>query len=130
MEIRSVHAADEPAVERFVARIPEGDRTFFKEDVNGTDVVAFWQRRGGVTTIAVDEGEVIGYGAVIPLQGWSSHVGEVRVIVDPGDARPRRRAGTRPGSDPLVARTRAHEARRRGDGRPGGDDRDVPRSRL
>ena len=84
MEIRSVHAADEPAVERFVARIPEGDRTFFKEDVNGTDVVAFWQRRGGVTTIAVDEGEVIGYGAVIPLQGWSSHVGEVRVIVDPG----------------------------------------------
>ena len=83
MEIRSVNAADEPAVERFVTRIPEGDRTFFKEDVNGTDVVAFWHRRGGVTTIAVDEGEVIGYGAVIPLQGWSSHVGEVRVIVDP-----------------------------------------------
>ena len=35
MEIRNVEAADEPAVERFVARIPEGDRTFFKEDVNG-----------------------------------------------------------------------------------------------
>ena len=45
MEIRNVTAADEPAVERFVARIPEGDRTFFKEDVNGTDVVAFWRRR-------------------------------------------------------------------------------------
>ena len=83
MEIRSVTEADEPAVERFVTRIPEGDRTFFKEDVNGTDVVAFWRRRGGRTTIATDEGEVVGYGAVIPLQGWSSHVGEVRVIVDP-----------------------------------------------
>ena len=47
MEIRSVTEADEPTVERFVARIPEGDRTFFKEDVNGTDVVAFWRRRGG-----------------------------------------------------------------------------------
>jgi L-amino acid N-acyltransferase YncA len=83
MEIRSVTEADEPAVEQFVARIPEGDRTFFKEDVNGTDVVAFWRRRGGRTTIAIEEGGVVGYGAVIPLQGWSSHVGEVRVIVDP-----------------------------------------------
>jgi L-amino acid N-acyltransferase YncA len=83
MEIRRVHADDETAVERFVSRIPEGDRTFFKEDVDGTDVVEFWQRRGGVTTIALEEGEVVGYGAVIPLQGWSSHVGEVRVIVDP-----------------------------------------------
>ena len=83
MEIRNVEAADEPAVERFVARIPEGDRTFFKEDVNGTNVVAFWQRRGGITTVAIEDGEVVGYGAVIPLQGWSSHVGEVRVIVDP-----------------------------------------------
>ena len=26
---------------------------------------------------------MIGYVAVVPLQGWSSHVGEVRVIVDP-----------------------------------------------
>lgn len=83
MEIRNVEAADEPAVERFVARIPEGDRTFFKEDVNGTNVVAFWRRRGGITTVAIEDGEVVGYGAVIPLQGWSSHVGEVRVIVDP-----------------------------------------------
>src|SRR3954467_9200147 len=83
MELRRVEATDEPAVERFVARIPEGDRTFFKEDVTGQDVVSFWQRRGGRTTIAVEDGEVVGYGAVIPLQGWSSHVGEVRVIVDP-----------------------------------------------
>lgn len=83
MEIRKVHAADEPAVDRFLGRIPEGDRTFFKEDVTGPDVVSFWTRRGGLTTVAIVDGEVVGYGAVIPLQGWSSHVGEVRVIVDP-----------------------------------------------
>ena len=87
MEIRSVRAEDEEAVKRFLARIPEGDRTFFKEDVTDPDVVAFWWRRGGITTVAVDGGEVVGYGAVIPLQGWSSHVGEVRVIVDPGQRR-------------------------------------------
>jgi L-amino acid N-acyltransferase YncA len=83
MEIRKVRADDEPAVERFVSRIPQGDRTFFKEDVTGPDVVGFWTRRGGLTTVAVENGEILGYGAVIPLQGWSSHVGEVRVIVDP-----------------------------------------------
>ena len=33
--------------------------------------------------------------AVVPLQGWSSHVGEVRVIVDPGFARPRDRSSAR-----------------------------------
>jgi ribosomal protein S18 acetylase RimI-like enzyme len=31
----------------------------------------------------VEDGEVVGYVAVVPLHGWSSHVGEVRVIVDP-----------------------------------------------
>jgi len=83
MEIRKVRADDEPAVERFVSRIPRGDRTFFKEDVTDPDVVGFWTRRGGITAVAVENGEILGYGAVIPLQGWSSHVGEVRVIVDP-----------------------------------------------
>ena len=55
--------------------------------MTGPDVVAFWLRRGGITAVAVEEAEVVGYGAVIPLQGWSSHVGEVRVIVDPGHRR-------------------------------------------
>ena len=36
-----------------------------------------------VQLVAVEGGEVIGYVAVVPLHGWSSHVGEVRVIVDP-----------------------------------------------
>jgi ribosomal protein S18 acetylase RimI-like enzyme len=87
MEIRTVRADDEPAVERFLSRIPAGDRTFFKEDVSGPGVIAFWTRRGGVTSLACEDGEVLGYGAVIPLQGWSSHVGEVRVIIDPDHRR-------------------------------------------
>jgi ribosomal protein S18 acetylase RimI-like enzyme len=83
VDIRRVRESDEPAVERFLGRIPEGDRTFFKEDVTDPDVVGFWTRRGGITSVAVADGEVVGYGAVIPLHGWSSHVGEVRVIVEP-----------------------------------------------
>ena len=34
--------------------------------------------------------------AVMPLHGWSSHVGEVRLVVDPDAPRPRRRARARP----------------------------------
>ena len=83
MEIRDLRATDRDAVERFVARVPEGDRTFFKEDVDAPGVVDAWTRPGTARVVAVEDGEVIGYVAVVPLHGWSSHVGEVRVIVDP-----------------------------------------------
>ena len=83
MEIRRIEPRDHDGVERFVARVPEGDRTFFKEDVEGPDVVAAWTLLGAARSIAVEGETVVGYAAVIPLLGWSSHVGEVRVIVDP-----------------------------------------------
>ena len=83
MEIRRLEARDHDAVGRFVARIPEGDRTFFKEEVDDPDVVAAWTGLGATRSVAVEDGQVVGYVALIPLAGWSSHVGEVRVIVDP-----------------------------------------------
>ena len=83
MEIRRLEAQDQDAVEHFLAHIPEGDRTFFKEDVSDPEVVAGWARIGAARSLAVDDGGVLGYVAVIPLQCWSSHVGEVRVVVDP-----------------------------------------------
>ena len=84
MDIRRLEAQDHAALELFLAQIPEGDRTFFKEDVSDPEVVAAWSRRGATRSLALDDGAVLGYLAVIPLQGWSSHVGEVRVIVEPG----------------------------------------------
>ena len=83
MELRDLQTTDRDAVERFVARVPEEDRTFFKEDVEAPGVVDAWTRPGTARAVAVEDGEVIGYVAVVPLHGWSSHVGEVRVIVDP-----------------------------------------------
>jgi L-amino acid N-acyltransferase YncA len=83
MEIRQLEERDEAAVERFIARIPEGDRTFFKEDVSDPEVVHAWVRPGAARALALDDWAVIGSAAVVPLHGWSSHVGEVRVIVDP-----------------------------------------------
>jgi L-amino acid N-acyltransferase YncA len=83
MVIRALDESDRGAIEAFVERIPEGDRTFFKENVDDPDVRAGWARPGGSRSVAVEGDAVLGYVAVVPLQGWSDHVGEVRVIVDP-----------------------------------------------
>jgi ribosomal protein S18 acetylase RimI-like enzyme len=83
MEIRPLEAHDEPAVDEFLDRIPEGDRTFFKEDVSDPVVRAAWFRPGTARLLAVEGDTVVGYVAVVPLTSWSSHVGELRVVVDP-----------------------------------------------
>src|SRR5215218_3800350 len=83
MQIKQLEPADREALERFLVRVPEGDRTFFKEDVEAPEVVDAWTRPGPARALAVEDGDVVGYVAVVPLHGWSSHVGEVRVIVDP-----------------------------------------------
>ena len=88
MQIRQLEQRDREDVKRFVTRVPEGDRTFFKENVDDPEVLEAWVRPGSDRAIAIDDERVVGYVAVVPLQGWSSHVGEVRVIVDP-DARGR-----------------------------------------
>lgn len=83
MDIRALEPGDREALERFIGRVPEADRTFFKEDVEAPEVIEAWTHPGPARAVAVADGEVVGYVAVVPLHGWSSHVGEVRVIVDP-----------------------------------------------
>jgi len=83
MDIRPIEPGDEAALVRFFERIPDSDRTFLKEDVADPEVVAAWASPGAARSIAVDDGEVLGSVAVVPLHGWSSHVGEIRLVVDP-----------------------------------------------
>jgi ribosomal protein S18 acetylase RimI-like enzyme len=84
MEIRPIEPGDGPALSRFFERIPESDRTFLKEDVGEPRVLEHWVKPDAARTIAIDDAEVVGSVAVVPLHGWSSHVGEVRLVVDPG----------------------------------------------
>ena len=83
MDIRPLDTGDEAAIDRFLDRIPDEDRTFFKEDVADPDVRSAWFRPGPARLLAVDGDAVLGYVAVVPLASWSRHVGELRVIVDP-----------------------------------------------
>jgi GNAT superfamily N-acetyltransferase len=81
MEIRRPAADDVDALLDFFARIPAAERTFFKEPVLDRATVEGWV--GGARGLACDAGAVAGYVAVVPLGGWSDHVGEVRLVVDP-----------------------------------------------
>jgi len=83
VEIRPFDVGDVAAVQAMVARVPEGDRTFFKEDARDPAHVESWSDAPGRRLLAVDGDRVLGYVAVAPLTGWSSHVGEVRLVVAP-----------------------------------------------
>lgn len=85
LEIRELAADDEEALAAFLAAIPEGDRTFFKEDVLDRETIAAWCRGDASARrfVAADGDEVVGYVAVVRGVGWSSHVGEIRLVVAP-----------------------------------------------
>jgi ribosomal protein S18 acetylase RimI-like enzyme len=83
MDIRPIEAGDSRALSEFFERIPESDRTFLKEDVGDPRVLEDWVQPGAGRMIAVEDGEVVGAVAVMRLVGWSNHVGEVRLVVDP-----------------------------------------------
>jgi ribosomal protein S18 acetylase RimI-like enzyme len=71
------------ALARFFADLPEGDRTFVKEDVGSSEAVRGWldpKRQW----LALDGDRIVGFLAVLPLHGWSDHVGEIRLVVHPG----------------------------------------------
>ena len=84
-EIRPLAAGDTDAVVAFFDRIPAGDQTFFKEPVEGAATVKAWLADDrSQRLIGIDgNGDVLGYVAVIPGVGWSGHVAELRLVVDP-----------------------------------------------
>jgi ribosomal protein S18 acetylase RimI-like enzyme len=84
VDIRPIKAADLDELIAFFGRIPEGDRTFFKEDVSDRRLVEGWvSHERDRRLLAVDGSRVVGYLALLPGVGWSSHVGELRLVVEP-----------------------------------------------
>jgi L-amino acid N-acyltransferase YncA len=90
--VRAPTPEDTDALLAFFLRVPDGERSFFKEQSVDRETVAAWlapDARGRRAVAVDDTGEVVGQVAVVPLPGWSDHVVETRLIVDPG----RRREG-------------------------------------
>lgn len=73
------------ALRAFLDALPDGDVTFIKEDVRNPAVAEEWARSTKARySVALDEsGAVMGLVSTRPLVGWSNHVGELRLVVDP-----------------------------------------------
>jgi L-amino acid N-acyltransferase YncA len=84
VEVRALTNDDVEALTEFFASVPEGDRTFFKEDVSDPVVIAGWVAVADRhRLIALVDGRIAGYVAVLKGIGWSSHVGELRLVIAP-----------------------------------------------
>jgi ribosomal protein S18 acetylase RimI-like enzyme len=87
-EIVPLDAQHFDALRRFLEGLPERDLTFIEEDVRDPAVAERWVRERKPEHparhwVAVDQAGVLALMTLVPLAGWSSHVGRMRVIVDP-----------------------------------------------
>ena len=86
--LRPMQAADEPELAAFFSRIPVDERQLFKEDVTRTTVIQGWIRNLDYSNIlpllALDRSRVVADASLHrDRHGWSRHVAEVRIAVDP-----------------------------------------------
>jgi ribosomal protein S18 acetylase RimI-like enzyme len=88
IEYRPLTADLREAAASFAARIPEQDRGFLDRFLLYDVAVAGWTRSTPARRIvAVDGRDVVGLVTVEPQRGWMDHVGEFRVVVQPGARR-------------------------------------------
>ena len=81
-ELRRIGPEDAPLLAGFLAALPEGDRTFFKEDIDAAAIERWCQDERAVRVMLVgDDDSLQGFLAIIPGVAWSAHVGELRLIV-------------------------------------------------
>ena len=71
------------AISTFLERVPRGEYLFLKEDLDDPAVMDNWSRNGAQIFLAYLDDDLAGLLAVIPGLGWSRHVGEFRMVVDP-----------------------------------------------
>ena len=85
MDVRPLAAEHVVPLQQFFERVPESDHNSFAEDVLLPGLVESWlgDDRSRRAVAVDDDGTVLGYVAVLPLVGWSAHVGSLRVVVDP-----------------------------------------------
>ena len=85
MEVQPVRVEQRQALVDFASRIPDRDRSLLDAPLLSQVAVAGWTQAVPERRLAAldDEGAVIGLVTVVRGVGWSSHVADMRVIVDP-----------------------------------------------
>jgi ribosomal protein S18 acetylase RimI-like enzyme len=88
LEYRPLTADLREAVAAFATRIPDRDRGFLDRFLLYDVAVAGWTRATPARRIvAVQAPDVVGLVTVEPQRGWMDHVGDFRVVVQPGTRR-------------------------------------------
>jgi L-amino acid N-acyltransferase YncA len=87
--LRSLVPQDRAEIGEFFERVPEEDRAFLKEDLINRYEVEVWLDEIDIdreTVIVALTGKLIVGTAVLQRQrqGWSRHVGAIRIVADPG----------------------------------------------
>src|SRR5919204_3752913 len=86
IEFRLMKRADEAAVLAFAQKLPTHDLLFLPRNISQPKVLSAWINeieRGDITSIlAVKAGRVVGCGTLVcDPHSWSTHVGEIRMVV-------------------------------------------------
>src|SRR4051794_4798562 len=82
-DLRPIGVDDAAMVAAFLDAMPEGDRTFFKEAIDSGTVERWCKEERTSRWILVDDGALAAMLSIIPGAAWSSHVGELRLVVSP-----------------------------------------------
>jgi ribosomal protein S18 acetylase RimI-like enzyme len=70
-------------IQSFLKRVPRGEYLFLKDDLGDPAVMHTWFNQGAQIFLAYLDDELAGLLVVLPGLGWSRHVGELRMVVDP-----------------------------------------------
>ena len=84
MIIRGLTRSDVGDLAGLFGRLSDRDITVIRENVHDLEWTERLADTADLRWVAVaDDGPVVGYAAVNRLPGWSDHVGELRLVVDP-----------------------------------------------
>jgi ribosomal protein S18 acetylase RimI-like enzyme len=81
-DLRPITEVGAELVVRFLEEMPEGDRTFFRDDTTLESVLRWTHDERTFHWLLVGpDGALQAYLALIPGVGWGAHVGELRLVV-------------------------------------------------
>ena len=89
LQLRPLQSSDETELAAFFKRIPVDERQLFKHDVTRPELIQAWTRNLDYSNIlplvALDGVRIVADATLHrDRHGWSHHVAEVRITVDPG----------------------------------------------
>lgn len=89
LDIATMQPEQADEVGAFIATLPAHDLLFLRRDVSQPKVLAAWMKAledGGIhSLVAREAGQMVGCTAIVTdALSWSPHVGELRVLVGPG----------------------------------------------